>query len=367
MISEDEYLERIVAGIQARTTSAASVVWNEVLNGRQFDVSVRFTNGTLTYLVLIEVKNRVRKASASDIEAFITKSTENFASKSVFVTAAGFQSGAIDAARKHGIELFTVEFDRSQLSLGSSNSTVLIQSQSRAPPTAPVVEVGPEILAAMIEGVTLVYKDGTRAEIPSEQTQMRYYVRHTTLADGRSLDDLISDVPIYRISLGERQVKRVKVKPPQKIAPPDEYFFKSGVVREVVFSAVGEMARLLSGNIRFDPAMIRSKIIYRNVLSGEVSEYSLDQLPMQFEELRSGEFYCLEHPLRYFYCDRIANGMVSWVLVESFQAEQLLQAEFTQEARYGSYMVPVKDKATIARLNKRLEDVRARGAASASG
>ena len=42
MVSDDEYLERIVAGIQTVTTDGADVTWNETLNGRQFDVVVRF-------------------------------------------------------------------------------------------------------------------------------------------------------------------------------------------------------------------------------------------------------------------------------------------------------------------------------------
>jgi hypothetical protein len=42
MISDDEYLERIVAGIQDITSQDADVTWNEMINGRQFDVVVRF-------------------------------------------------------------------------------------------------------------------------------------------------------------------------------------------------------------------------------------------------------------------------------------------------------------------------------------
>lgn len=48
MISADEYLERVVAGVQAATTKDAEVLWNDKINGRQFDVSVRFTSGTLS-------------------------------------------------------------------------------------------------------------------------------------------------------------------------------------------------------------------------------------------------------------------------------------------------------------------------------
>src|SRR3546814_9627973 len=68
MIKEDEYLERVVAGIHAVSSGDAEVIWNESINGRQFDVVVRFQLGTLAYLVLVEVKNRSRRASAQRSE-----------------------------------------------------------------------------------------------------------------------------------------------------------------------------------------------------------------------------------------------------------------------------------------------------------
>jgi hypothetical protein len=106
MISDDEYLERIVAGIHAVSTDGADVRWNDVINGRQFDVVVRFKLGTLNYLVLVEVKNRIRKAQAEDLDAFVTKAHDQNANKAVFVTAAGFQEGAVAVAKRHGIDLF---------------------------------------------------------------------------------------------------------------------------------------------------------------------------------------------------------------------------------------------------------------------
>ena len=44
-------------------------------------------------------------------------------------------------------------------------------------------------------------------------------------------------------------------------------------------------------------------------------------------------------------------------MVESFQCEQLIQMEFTQDIKYSVHMIPVTDKATLARLAKRLADM----------
>src|SRR3546814_17856800 len=108
MISDDEYLERIVAGIHVVTTEGAEVIWHEKINGRPFDVVVRFQVGTLRYLVLIEVKNRSRKVTAELIESFVTNVRDQKPSKTVVVSAAGFQSGAVLVVDRHGVDLFQV-------------------------------------------------------------------------------------------------------------------------------------------------------------------------------------------------------------------------------------------------------------------
>src|SRR3546814_6691003 len=116
MISDDEYLERIVAGIHVVTTEGAEVIWNEKIYGRQFDVVVRFQVGTLRYLVLIEVKNRSRKVTAEHIESFVTKARDQNASKTAVVSAAGFQSGAALVAGRHGLDLLDRKSPRSNSS-----------------------------------------------------------------------------------------------------------------------------------------------------------------------------------------------------------------------------------------------------------
>src|SRR3546814_20243911 len=102
MISDDEYLERIVAGIHVATTQGAEVIWNEKINGRQFDVVVRFQVGTLRYLVLIAVKNRSRQVTAEPIESFVTKARDQTAINTYVYYAAGFQSGPVLVSARHG-------------------------------------------------------------------------------------------------------------------------------------------------------------------------------------------------------------------------------------------------------------------------
>lgn len=225
MISEDEYLERIVAGIHSVTTAGADVTWNEVINGRQFDVVVRFKLGSLRYLVLVEVRNRTRKAGASDMDAFVLKARDQNANKAVFVTAAGFQQGAITVAKRHAVDLFTVTFDEAKITLPRQASFLTLRKKGAPKNISPSLSFGEPTLIANIENAILMFADGKQFEMPDEQSQMNYYVRKTKLLDGRTLDDVIQAAPLGNVELGESRDEEILIDPPQNIEPPDDYFF----------------------------------------------------------------------------------------------------------------------------------------------
>jgi hypothetical protein len=166
MIRSDEYLERVVAGIQSVTTDSAEVTWNEIINGRQFDVVVRFTLGRLRYVVVIEVKNRSRKAEAAELDAFVTKARDQNANKSVFVTAAGFQDGAKVVAKRHGIDLFTVTFDDDTPTLPLQGVFVVSRKPGAPPGGPPSVSFGAPTLVNVVERATLLY-DWSRTRSPT--------------------------------------------------------------------------------------------------------------------------------------------------------------------------------------------------------
>lgn len=133
MISDEEYLERLVAGIQSVATrdTFTAVNWNEKISGRQFDVVVRFEMALVRYLVLIEVKNHTRKTEARDIEAFITKAGDKHANKIIFVNRAGYQREALEVARRHGVELFSISFDAERSGLSTTAPYLLPLKEER--------------------------------------------------------------------------------------------------------------------------------------------------------------------------------------------------------------------------------------------
>jgi len=359
MISDSEYLERIVAGINSVTTQGAEVKWNERLNGRQFDVVVRFKVGTLRYLVLIEVKNRKRKACVSDVEAFVIKARAENASKSVFVTSAGFQSGAIKVAKQYGVELFQVSFDESQVTL-PKDATYFALVKKGALKVPPKLAICDPVLVTAVEKARLFFVDGRKFNIPSEQSQMTYYLNNTKLIDGRTLSDVIKGASISEGRLDVSKMEKVAIEPPQFMQPPDTYFYPPGNLASMTLKVTGRMARPIEGNLLIDPNLFTAPVVYTNVISGDSVSFELGTLPLGVSRVREGEFYFTYNPLAYFFCESVIGDLVHWYVVESFQNGEIIQARTTQDKKYSSFYIPVSDKKILGRLNDRLEKLRNR-------
>ena len=100
--------ERVVASIHIAEMQGAEVNWNETIQGRQFDVTIRFTMGPHNYLTLIECKNYSKPITVDIVDAFATKSRDAKANKAIIISSSKFQSGCIKIAKKHNIDLFTL-------------------------------------------------------------------------------------------------------------------------------------------------------------------------------------------------------------------------------------------------------------------
>src|SRR5689334_918012 len=75
---------------------------------RQIDVLVTHTEGLYTHRILVECKCWKTEVKRTHIDAMVTAMNDLSASKGVFFTTKGYQSGAETMARASGIELFRV-------------------------------------------------------------------------------------------------------------------------------------------------------------------------------------------------------------------------------------------------------------------
>src|SRR2546430_2236150 len=80
-------LEKLVAAIHRAEMQGAKIKWNEKINGRQFDVTVRFMRGPYRYLTVIECKDWENPVKAETVEALVTKAKDVKADKAVIVSS----------------------------------------------------------------------------------------------------------------------------------------------------------------------------------------------------------------------------------------------------------------------------------------
>lgn len=368
MISDFEYLERVVAGINALANPGADVQWNVEIGGRQFDVAIQFRAGLSNFMVLIEVKDHARKTSVNEIEAFITKARDQRADKITFFTRAGYQSGAIEVANRHNVDLFQVNFLEGELEDAQDKHVISMPGREEGMPLGPItlkqgigggntfVEQGPAHPVHVIEECLLHYWGGQSYPVPNEPTQMEYYVEKSKLSDGRTLRQLISAQMDVMVPVGTSIQKRSPISPPLEVTPPDDYFFPEGVLEEIELKISGKMGRALTGNVKFEPTMLAPRVEYKNVRTNETATMPVHTLPVGEGKFDAGKFYCLFFPLRYFHCDRITGEKATITLVESFQSGDIIRARYTQQIKYSSYYMRVTDRPTLKRLRKRLSE-----------
>jgi hypothetical protein len=71
-----------------------------------------------------------------------------------------------------------------------------------------------------------------------------------------------------------------------------------------------------------------------------------------------GQFYENPQLAMHYFCESIQGDLAHLFLIESFQHGQLIQVEFLQETKYSDSYVPVADKATMERLQRRLRVIK---------
>lgn len=103
--------ERLITKLNE--TGTAQVEHNVVLTGRsgaprQIDVAIRHREGLYEHLIIVECKYWKENVSRLHVDALQSAIHDLGASKGVIFSVAGFQEGAITAAKHNNIELFRV-------------------------------------------------------------------------------------------------------------------------------------------------------------------------------------------------------------------------------------------------------------------
>lgn len=334
-------LERLVAAIHHAASSGAVVTWDDEIAGRQFDVTIRFTFGTYSYLTVIECKDYSSKVPVEKVDALVTKARDAKANKAVMVSSKGFQSGCFSVAERHDVQLL-----------------VLTES------SAPGVE---DIIARMVPGVNVFdvgfQQPGGGADFEFEDWggRLSYLMEQSKVVFAR---DDSSKTPNQLI--GEWLLSSPPLDPAEEndcLLP-----FPSGSQLLVpheparIVQCIRFKCRLIEVGVPKGPVLdnhVRAGLAERVELRDSKGNLhhtaQVSKLPLRFDSpLKEGKFYEQAALFNRYYCERISGDLVHWVLVESYQFGRLVQARFTQKLEYAAVYVEVVDEVILARLRQML-------------
>jgi len=330
--------ERLVAAIHHTETQGATVVWNDSINGRQFDVTLRFKVGLHDYLTVIECKDYKTKVPVEKIDAFVTKARDVNANKAVFVTSNGYQSGCFAVAARHGIKLLTlnekVEFD--------------------------ISKIASELVPALnIYNVRFVLKDGGEYPLEDESGRLAYLMNQVTLIISGHKTSPNSFLRSWRVKLSDLQLEKEY---------EQELEFPKGTVASIPYESDIEIEKFRF-TYKLTKAFIpKAPTLDTHLLEGIGTFYELtdengnlvhkrtaQELSLGFDtKLEEGKFYFNPNLNIYYYCEKLDNETAYFTLIESYQFGMLFQARFSQKIKYANHYVEVTDKKRLDRLNRML-------------
>lgn len=332
--------ERVVAAIHEADAGGAQVTWDEIINGRQFDVVLRFSVGSYRYLTVIECKDQQRPVSVDQVEAFVTKSKDAGVDKAVMVSSSGYQEGAFTVAERHHIELFGLAF---------------------------VNEVPADLFYQELFPCLQIYcmrlrrsDNGSWLNLPDDRNLPPYLATHLTIRTGSRvqrlhefvdskyqdlLDQATSDPKEFTISL---QSGSIAFLPHVRLEyPVAEFTFLFRITSFRVLNQTG-----------LDPYLLVGVYEYRDLRSGEVKQIPKLQVRVSHDTvLRPGRFYFNPNMEFSYYCYRIEGDIATMVLVESYQHGALLQAVYKQALGYQNQYVEITDASEIERLKRVGENI----------
>lgn len=339
MIAWKEF-EVLVAALHHASSAGGRVTWNETIDGRQFDVTIRFLHGVHDYLTVVECKDQKDAVAVSEIDAFVTKSRAARANKGVVISTSGFQSGAIAVAERENIVLLTV-------------------SAAYEKPDLPA-DATP-IDAINIKNVSIVFRNRPKVSL-GDDAKLHYLARHcfVRLPDGssESLDGLL------RPHAEKNMDRTTELKLVIPFPKGSSFVNETGKVFKQA-SRIEYTAGYISAHGSSTPPLdfqlqqaLAKKYVLSRVDGSVVFERFFVELSLGlWTTVEPGNYYA-DPSLGFFYrCEEIVGELVTWFLVESYQYGGLVQGRFTANSKFNIRYTPVTDKAKLRELERLYQKV----------
>jgi hypothetical protein len=277
-----KHFERLVAAVHAVASKGAQVRWDDRINGRQFDVTIRFKQGLYYYLTVVECKNYAKPVAAEKVESLVTKSRDAGAHLTVLASSSGFQEGARQVAAKHNITLIHV----------TESEDVDVSGFFGA-------HWAGDTDCFHVQSIVLEYVDGEVKNLPEQAHAMAYYAKHIILSrdqdrDRECLRDLIQRNSMQLIPSPTHVYQDYEIPCPEgtSVIAPCDGEIPLKFVATIRIRAGLDRARVLAGPIVFEPYLVTPDVRMKDVLTGDEQKFPRYGLPLGVgTKVREGIFY----------------------------------------------------------------------------
>lgn len=329
--------ERVIAGVQKLADFGATVIHNDRIKGmathrmRQIDVSVRFKKAQSEYLLIVECKRSKRKVSIDKVEAFITKMHDVGADRALMVTNTGYQTGAIEAARAHNIDLRTFTEQVHDW------TTVIKKDVVRFPFFAGAeFDHEPVDFRMQEQWSSICYEDIKFLRTAEQKPQVTFA-------------DLVKNIATQLHKRGEPLPAEATV----PFEPP----------WQMQIACLNQLVEIRSVKLMFEPYLVKSErrldvpprkshYTYASATSSECQDIPVGTVPLGIETvLQSGAYY-QTGPGSFFKCLKIAGEDVLWLemIPRKDDVGKSYHNEFVQRVQYACYYTLVTDLGELMQL-----------------
>lgn len=335
--------EKLVAAIHEAQAVGARVKWDDNIEGRQFDVTIRFKHGFYDYLTVIECKDTAERVNVSEVDAFVTKSRRARCDKAIMVASSGFQEGCLKVAKDEGISLFTLR------------QTEAVPDNILRGELIPVLNIFDFRL----------YLIGRVVSLRDSRGSLAYLVQNSTVVSTGA-------VPVSLSLIVQESVHENR----RRMTPDADLItvrFPTGTLVNVPQECKEEPIVALTYRIRLttsaiypsnglDPRILVKAYEFKDVIGDESRIIpAIDVKIKTGDAIEAGKFYDNEEFGIYYYCEAISDsGLISFIIVETYQHGLLWQIPIQQFRGDVINLIEVRNPQEIARLTAMLHEYRAK-------
>ncbi len=335
---------RLVAAIYHAKSAGGNITWNEKINGHQFDVTIRYNYEAYQYLTVIDCKDY--KVATEEVEAFVIKAKDADANTAIMISSHGYQSGCEAVGERNDVELLMLKKECDETKERVAENLIpalnmydlkIIRSDNNEEYNFPK-RPGGELLYLVEKTEIICLK---------KIYSLKEIFTRWQLTQPKSISNETNyfkiDFPPGTVAVIPQEVEKI----PIKSIKFKGKIIKARRVKKAAFDPYLEGQENLSYVLKTIRGDIKSAVKAKDL------EFGFDT------ELKEGHFY-VDPKLNFFYfCEKIKDDTVYWILVESYQHGDLLQVKFTQSTEYAKHYVEVKDKEDLKKvklmLNKLIE------------